>query len=177
MSPTGGTRTRNNRRAYRQISIQGAAPTRWLCPELFFRICLRVTKKVVSLQTEPGFIKSFSKNVSNDLAVPNSFRIFATELQQSVYEEKKKEDMTTIQLNAEIYRAMGVIAEDEGLLKRALKYLKKLAAQKQDETLMTKEEFYAKLERGEEAYRQGKCHSILPDEDLTSFLRRRGYDL
>ena len=32
--------------------------------------------------------------------------------------------MTTIQLNAEIYRAMGVIAEDEGLMKRALKYLK-----------------------------------------------------
>lgn len=45
--------------------------------------------------------------------------------------------MTTVQLNAEVYRTMGVIAEDEGLLRQALKYLKKLAAKKQDETLMT----------------------------------------
>ena len=45
--------------------------------------------------------------------------------------------MTAIQLNAEIYRTMSVIAEDEGLLRLALKYLKKLATKKQDETLMT----------------------------------------
>ena len=45
--------------------------------------------------------------------------------------------MTTVQLNAEVYRTMGGIAEDEGLLRQALKYLKKLAAKKQDETLMT----------------------------------------
>ena len=32
----------------------------------------------------------------------------------------------------------------------------------------------ASLERGEEEYRQGKCDSLLPDEDLTTYLRRRG---
>lgn len=32
---------------------------------------------------------------------------------------------------------MGIIAEDENLLKQALRYLKKLASKKQDETLMT----------------------------------------
>ena len=64
--------------------------------------------------------------------------------------------MTTIELNAEIYRTMGVIAEDEGLLRQALKYLKKLAAKKEDETLMTKEEFFAKLDRAVKDIAEGK---------------------
>ena len=86
--------------------------------------------------------------------------------------------MTTLELNAELYRAMGLIADDETLMAKVVKYVKKLAAQKMaDPTLMTKEEFFAKLERGEEEYRQGKCDSLLPDEDLTTYLRRRGYDI
>ena len=86
--------------------------------------------------------------------------------------------MSTQELNAELYRAMAEIADDETLMTKVLKYVKKLAATaKADPTLMTEEEFFAKLERGEEQYRQGKCHSMLPDEDLTTYLRRRGYDL
>ena len=85
--------------------------------------------------------------------------------------------MTAIQMNAELFRTMGIIAEDESLMAKMLKYAKKLTASKADPTLMTKEEFFAKLERGEEEYRQGKCHSLLPDEDLTTYLRRRGYDI
>lgn len=65
-------------------------------------------------------------------------------------------NMNTIQLNAEIYRTMSVIAEDEGLLKQALKYLKKLAAKKPDKTLMTEEEFLAKLDRAEKDIKEGK---------------------
>ena len=38
--------------------------------------------------------------------------------------------MTALQLNAELYRAMGYIAEDEGLMLKAVKYIKKLAAKK-----------------------------------------------
>lgn len=37
--------------------------------------------------------------------------------------------MTITQLNAEIYRSLSTIAEEEGLMKRAAKYLKKLADQ------------------------------------------------
>jgi len=85
--------------------------------------------------------------------------------------------MTAIQLNSELFFAMSKIASDEGLMMKLLKYAKKLAAQKADPTLMSKEEFYAKLERGEEEYRQGKCHSLLPDEDLTTYLRRRGWGI
>ena len=64
--------------------------------------------------------------------------------------------MTAVQLNAEIYRAMGVIAEDETLLARAAKYLKKLAAKKEDPTLMTKEEFFRRVDEAREEIRQGK---------------------
>ena len=38
--------------------------------------------------------------------------------------------MTALELNAEIYRAMGEIAEDENLLAKVLKYVKGLAPAK-----------------------------------------------
>lgn len=85
--------------------------------------------------------------------------------------------MTAVEMSAELFRQLSIIAEDESLMAKMLKYAKKLTASKTDPTLMTKEEFFAKLERGEEEYRQGKCHSLLPDEDLTTYLRRRGYDI
>ena len=92
-------------------------------------------------------------------------------------ETKHVRMMTAIELNAQIWRDMAEIADSEPLMKQLAKYLKKLVAKKADPTLMTKEEFFAKIERGEEQYRQGKCHSMLPDEDLTTYLRRRGYDI
>ena len=78
--------------------------------------------------------------------------------------------MTAIQLNAEIYRTMGVIAEDEELLRRALKYLKRLATKKQDETLMTKEEFFAKIERAEEQCRRGEGTRFTNREEMNRWL-------
>ena len=39
--------------------------------------------------------------------------------------------MTTMQLNAEMLRSMSIIAEDEGLLKRAVRYLRKLVKEKE----------------------------------------------
>ena len=56
--------------------------------------------------------------------------------------------MTAIQLNAEILRNLGALAEDEGMLKRVAKYLRKLVAEKEaDPTLMSKEEFHEKWRR------------------------------
>ena len=79
--------------------------------------------------------------------------------------------MTTMQLNAELLRNMSIIAEDENLLRRATKYLRKLVAEKQeDPTLISKEEFFASLDRGEEEYRQGKTHRINSKEELNHFL-------
>ena len=61
--------------------------------------------------------------------------------------------MTALELNAEFYKTMGIIANDESLMSKSLKYIKKLASSKsksKDPTLMTMEEFLAKLEKGEE---------------------------
>ena len=44
--------------------------------------------------------------------------------------------MTALQLNAELFRELSIIAEDESMMQKAVKYLKKLTAKKQamDET-------------------------------------------
>lgn len=83
--------------------------------------------------------------------------------------------MTAVQLNAEILRNLSTLAEDETMLKRIAKYLRKLVSEKTTApTEMTKEEFFAKLERGEEEYRQGKTQRMLPGESLEDFLKRVG---
>ena len=78
--------------------------------------------------------------------------------------------MTTVELNAQIWRDIAEIAEDENLMKRLAKYLKRLTAEKKDSTLMTKEEF---LQRVDEA-KKGATYRMLPNENLTTFLRRVG---
>lgn len=83
--------------------------------------------------------------------------------------------MTAMELNAQIWHDIAEIADSEQLMKQLAKYLKKLVAKKDDPTLMSKEEFYAKLEKGEEEYRQGKCTRLLPGESVSDMLRRSGY--
>lgn len=79
--------------------------------------------------------------------------------------------MTTTQMNAELLRNMSIIAEDEKLLKRAAKYMRKLVSEKEaGSTQLSKEEFFASLDRGEEDYRQGKTHSINSLEELNQFV-------
>ena len=75
--------------------------------------------------------------------------------------------MTATQMNAEILRNMSIIAEDENLLKRAAKYLRKLVAEKQDASLMTEEEFFAKIERAEK--QPGKCFASV--DELDKYIR------
>ena len=51
--------------------------------------------------------------------------------------------MTAIQLKAEVMHNINVVAEDENMLNRVAKYLRKLAAEKQtDSTEMTKGGFF-----------------------------------
>ena len=81
--------------------------------------------------------------------------------------------MTSVQINAELFRTMGEIADDEGLMMKLLKYAKKLAAKKNDPTLMTKEEFFARVDEA----KKGPSYRMLPNEDLTTFLRRLGHEV
>ena len=89
--------------------------------------------------------------------------------------------MTAVQLNAmnaQIWRDMGIIAEDEGMKRRVAKYIRKVAKEMtEDPTAMSKEEFYAMLDRREEAYERGEYSEMLPGETLTEHLRRLGHDV
>jgi hypothetical protein len=81
-------------------------------------------------------------------------------------------------LSAEILRYLGTLAEDESMLNRVAKYLRKLVKEsKADSTLMTKEEFLAKIERAEQQMENGEYSVLQPGEDLTAHLKRLGYDI
>ena len=80
--------------------------------------------------------------------------------------------MTAMQMNTELFRTMSVIAEDESLMEKLLKYAKKLAAKREDPTRMTKAEFYARLDEAERDIAEGKGVEMLPNETLDDFLRR-----
>ena len=86
--------------------------------------------------------------------------------------------MNALQLNAEIYRNLGIIAEDESMLRKVANYVRKLAKQITDDpTCMTKEEFFAIIDRSEAQYARGEYHVMKQDEDLTAYLRRIGYEI
>ena len=84
--------------------------------------------------------------------------------------------MNALQLNAELYRTLGALADDETMLAKVLKYAKRLVAKKEDPTLMTKEEFFAMVDDSLEQARQGKVHRMRPDETLDTFLKRMRAD-
>jgi len=76
--------------------------------------------------------------------------------------------MTSMQLNAELFRELSIIAEDEGLMKKAIKYLKKLTAQKQamDETeyIMSSPEMVEIIRQGDEDIKNGNFKVMNLDE-------------
>ena len=67
--------------------------------------------------------------------------------------------MTTIQLNAEILRNLGTLAEDENMLKRVAKYLRKLVA-----------ENFARVDKAEKEIAEGKGVTFTNKNDMNAWL-------
>ena len=79
--------------------------------------------------------------------------------------------MTAIEMNAELLRNMSIIAEDENLLKRAAKYLHKLVAEKQAApTELTREEFFARVDKAEKEIAEGKGITFTNKDDMNAWL-------
>lgn len=82
--------------------------------------------------------------------------------------------MTAIQLgkiNAEILRNLGVIAEDENLLNRVAKYVRKLVKEKEkDPTHFTKEEFFACVDEAERQIANGKGITFTNRDEMNKWL-------
>ena len=87
--------------------------------------------------------------------------------------------MTTIEVSAEIFRNLGILAKREDMLMRVAKYLRKLVKEQHeyDPTLMTEEEFFQKINEAEEAYNNGKYTTLNPGESVSDMLKRCGYDV
>ena len=78
--------------------------------------------------------------------------------------------MTAVELNAQIWRDMAEIADSEQLMKQLAKYLKKLVVKKSDPTLMTKDEFFARVDEAREEIRQGKGKRFSDPEEMNAWL-------
>lgn len=88
--------------------------------------------------------------------------------------------MTAVQLNAQnvqLWQNIGAIADSESLMKRLSRYVARLVKEKEDPTLMSKEEYFAMLDRAEQQAARGEATRLLPGESVTDMLRRSGYDI
>ena len=76
--------------------------------------------------------------------------------------------MTALQLNADIYQNLAVLSEHESMLDKAAKYIRRLVKQVNDDpTCMTKEEYFAMLDRAE----QGPSRSFASVEELDRYIQ------
>ena len=76
--------------------------------------------------------------------------------------------MTALQLNADIYRNLALLSEDETMLEKAAKSLRRLVKQMtNDPTCMTKEEYFAMLDHSE----QGSSRSFANVKELDRYIQ------
>lgn len=76
---------------------------------------------------------------------------------------------STLSLNADFLRDLSVIAEDE-MLAKAVKYIRKLAAKKEDPTLMTKEEFFARVDKSRAQHERREYTRFSNESDMVNWL-------
>ena len=76
-------------------------------------------------------------------------------------------------LNAAFLRDLSLVAEDEQMMKKVSAYVRRLVAQKTnetDETAMTKEEFFAKIDRARSQVEDGKGITFANKQDMNAWL-------
>ena len=79
--------------------------------------------------------------------------------------------MTALQLNAELYRNLGIIAEDETMLDKVVKYVRKLAKQMtNDPTCMSKEEFFARVDEASAKAARGEGRLFTNQAEMNAWL-------
>lgn len=81
--------------------------------------------------------------------------------------------MTAVQQNAmntELWQSIGAIADNESLMRRLTLYAKRLAKEKKDPTLMSKEEFLARVDESKKEYEEGEYISFNNLEEMNAWL-------
>ncbi|MBD5189522.1 MAG: hypothetical protein HDS95_04505 [Bacteroidales bacterium] len=78
-----------------------------------------------------------------------------------------------INTTSAILRDLGIISDDENLLKRAMKYIHKLATEKQNKISdynLSKEDYLEKLNRAQTQIKEGMCIKITNTQQLDEWL-------
>lgn len=74
-------------------------------------------------------------------------------------------------MNTELWQGIGYIADDETLMRRLSRYVKRLAKEKADDpTLMTKVEFFARVDEAREQIRRGEGIRFSNREEMNTWL-------
>ncbi|MBQ3787343.1 MAG: hypothetical protein II849_00885 [Bacteroidales bacterium] len=77
-----------------------------------------------------------------------------------------------VAMNTELWQSIGAIADSDYFMRRLTRYAKRLAKEKADDpTLMTKEEFFARVDEARREYDEGKYHTFDTVEDLDRYIR------
>ena len=85
--------------------------------------------------------------------------------------DAKEVIMNALQLNAELFKNLGIIAEDETMMVKVAKYVRKLAKQLTDDpTRMTKEEFFARVNAAEREIAEGKGTTFTDKNEMLQWL-------
>ena len=93
------------------------------------------------------------------------YELFSVILQARTIDKGK---MTALELNAELFRDLSIVAEDEGLMRRAVGYLRRLAARKQtmDETeyIMSSPKMVEVIRQGQKDIEEGRGRVVELDD-------------
>ena len=81
--------------------------------------------------------------------------------------------MTAVQQNAmntELWQSIGAIADNESLMRRLTRYAKRLVKEKDELALMTKEEFFARIDEA----KKGPVYGLHEGETIEDLIKRVG---
>ena len=85
--------------------------------------------------------------------------------------------MSTITIDSDLLYNFNVVASDESLRTRLARYLRKLVQERrEDPTLMTKEAYFAKLDKAEAQYERGEYYTQSAGETFMDMLNRYRVD-
>lgn len=88
-------------------------------------------------------------------------------------QKKNKNAMSPVQTNAlnpELWQSINAIADNESLMRRLTRYAKRLVKEKDDSTLMTKEEFFARIDEA----KKGPTYELMDGETIEDLIKRVG---
>ena len=73
---------------------------------------------------------------------------------------------------ASVLQDLGILAEDESIMKRVAKYLQRLVAEKKskDASIMSKEEYFAKIELSKQQAKDGLVTVVHDESELDELL-------